>query len=185
MGRAHTRAGHLRKTDKLEAQGVTILQHLGSLPTVWIALGEIREARELPRIRMALSRTRTPLKNRVHSTLATPALAGGAGEYVLLLDAQGDFNAPKWCPQLIGPLPDETRRCVEQEVKLLDEVQEQSHRQEARLLERMQITPTIQLIQSDLAPAKILSIVIEPLVGSIDRLPSPHHLPATAALSHG
>jgi len=53
--------GHVHKTDKLDAQGLAILQHPGSLPTVWIAPGEIRDERELPRTRMALSKVRTML----------------------------------------------------------------------------------------------------------------------------
>ena len=159
--------GHVHKTDKLDAQGLAILQHLGSLPTVWIAPGEIRDERELPRTRMALSKVRTMLKNRMHSTLA---------KYALSLDTQSDIYAPKWRPQLlelICSLPDETRRCMRQELELLDQVQEQIHRLEARILERVQVTPTIQLIQSVPGPAKILAIVIDREVGSIDRFPSP------------
>lgn len=45
---AKQRMGHVHKADKLDAQGLAILRHLGSLPTVWIAPGEIRDARELP-----------------------------------------------------------------------------------------------------------------------------------------
>jgi len=43
--------GHVHKRDKLDAEGLAILQHLGSLPTVWIAPAEIRDERELPRTR--------------------------------------------------------------------------------------------------------------------------------------
>jgi len=168
--------GHVHKTDKLDAQGLAILQHLGSLPTVWIAPGEIRDERELPRTRMALSKVRTALKNRMHSTLA---------KYALSLGTQSDIYAPKWRPQLIElvrSLPDETRRCMEQELELLDQVQEQIHRLEARILERVQMTPTIQLIQSVPGPAEILSIVIDREVGSIDRFPSPHHFASYSGL---
>lgn len=168
--------GHVHKTDKLDAQGLAILQHLGSLPTVWIAPAEIRDERELPRTRMALSKVRTMLKNRMHSTLA---------KYALSLDTQSDIYAPKWRPQLmqlICSFPDETRRCMEQELELLDQVQEQIHRLEARIVERVQMTPTIQLIQSVPGPAKILSIVIEREVGSIDRFPSPHHFASYSGL---
>lgn len=168
--------GHVHKTDKLDAQGLAILQHLGSLPTVWIAPGEIRDERELPRTRMALSKMRTALKNRMHSTLA---------KYALSLDTQSDIYAPKWrsqLMQLICSFPDETRRCMEQELELLDQVQEQIHRLEARILERVQMTPTIQLIQSVPGPAKILSIVIERELGSIDRFPSPHHFASYSGL---
>jgi len=114
-------------------------------------------------------------KNRMHSTLATPALAGGAREYALSLDTLSDIYAPKWRPQLmqlmqlIRSLPDETQRCMEQELELLDQVQEQIHRLEARIVEQVRLTPTIQLIQSVPGPAKILSIVIDREVGAIDR----------------
>ena len=37
---------------------------------------------------------------------------------------------------------------MEQELELLDQVQEQIHRLEARIVERVQMTPTMQLIQS-------------------------------------
>jgi len=168
--------GHVHKTDKLDAEGLAILQHLGSLPTVWIAPRETRDERELPRTRMALSKVRTMLKNRMHSTLA---------KYALSLDTQSDIYAPKWRPQLLDLLqrfPPETERCMRQELELLDQVQEQILRLEARIVERVQMTPTIQLIQSLPGPAKILSIVIDREVGSIDRFPSPHHFASYSGL---
>ena len=121
----------------------------------------------------------------MHSTLATPALAGGAREYTLSLDTQSDIYAAKWRPQLVDllrRLPGETARCMEQELELLDQVQEQIHRLEVRILERVRTTPTIQLIQSVPGPAKILSIVIDREVGSIDRFPSPHHFASYCGL---
>jgi hypothetical protein len=71
--------GHVHKTDKLDAEGLAILQHLGSLPTVWIAPRETRDERELPLTRMALSKARTALENRMHSTLATPVQSAAEG----------------------------------------------------------------------------------------------------------
>jgi len=71
-------------------------------------------------------------KNRIHSTLATPALpsrtgvppgfaartvAGGAREYALSLDTDSDIFSAKWRPQLLQllqHLPAETHRCVAQ-----------------------------------------------------------------------
>ena len=41
---------------------------------MWIPPGELRDQRELPRVRMALVRQRTQLKNRLHATLAKYAL---------------------------------------------------------------------------------------------------------------
>ena len=124
---------------------------------------------------MAFSKMRTALKNRMHSTLATPALAGGAREYALSLDTLSDIYAPKWRPQLmqlmqlIRSLPDEAQRCMEQELELLDLIQAHIQRLETRILEQVRLTPTIQLTQSVPGPAEILSIVIERELGSIDR----------------
>ena len=112
---------------------------------------------------MAFSKMRTALKNRMHSTLA---------KYALSLDTLSDIYAPKWRPQLtqlLRSLPDETQRCMEQELELLDLVQAHIQRLETRILERVRVTRTIQLIQSVPGPAEILSIVIDREVGSIDR----------------
>ena len=62
--------GMINKTDKLDARGLNQLQRAGTLPTVWIPPGELRDQRDLPRTRMVLVRQRTQLKNRIHATLA-------------------------------------------------------------------------------------------------------------------
>jgi transposase len=116
------------------------------------------------------------LKNRMHSTLA---------KYALSLDTQSDIFTPKWRPQLmqlIRSLPPETRRCMEQELELLGLVQAHIDRLEFRILERVNITRSIQLIQSVPGPAKILSIVIDREVGSIDRFPSPKNFASYAGV---
>lgn len=66
--------GELNKTDTLDARGLNRLQRAGTLPTVWIPPGELRDERDLPRTRMVLVRQRTQLKNRIHATLAKYAL---------------------------------------------------------------------------------------------------------------
>ena len=59
-----------KKTDKLDAHGINRLQRVGTLPTVWIPDGALRDRRELFRTRMTLTRQRTSTKNRIHATLA-------------------------------------------------------------------------------------------------------------------
>ena len=66
--------GEINKTDKLDVRGLNQLQRTGTLPTVWIPPGKLRDQRDLPRTRMVLVRQRTQLKNRIHSTLAKYAL---------------------------------------------------------------------------------------------------------------
>jgi transposase len=141
--------GHVHKTDKLDAGGLATLLHMGTLPAVWIPPGDLRDERELPRTRMAFSKVRTMLKNRIHSTLA---------KYALSLDTQSDIFTPKWRPQLsalLQQLPPETRRCVEQELELLELLQAHIQRLEARILQRVEITRTIQWVMSIPGPAEI------------------------------
>jgi transposase len=161
---------HIHKTDKLDALGLATLEHLGSLPTVWIAPGEIRDARELPRTRMAFSKMRTALKNRMHSTLA---------KYALSLEGASDIYAPKWRPQLlklIDTLPQETARCMRQELEMLGQVQGHIKQLEVRIKERIKVTDSMQLVQSLPGIGSILAIVITLEVGSVDRFPSANNL---------
>ncbi len=48
--------GMLNKTDRLDARGLNRLQRAGTLPTVWIPPGALRDHRDLPRTRMVLVR---------------------------------------------------------------------------------------------------------------------------------
>ena len=48
--------GMINKTDKLDVHGLNRLQRNGTLPTVWIAPGPLRDLRELTRTRMVMSR---------------------------------------------------------------------------------------------------------------------------------
>jgi len=133
---------------------------------VWIAPGEVRDKRELPRTRMAFSKMRTALKNRMHSTLA---------KYALSLDTDSDIFAPKWRPLMMEKmksLPAETCRCMEQELELLDLVQAQINRLEERILERIALAESMQLVKTIPGVGKVLSIVIDCEVGDIDRFAS-------------
>jgi transposase len=134
--------GTFGKTDKLDAAGLATLEHLGSLPTVWIAPGEIRDERELPRTRMAFAKLRVAIKNRVHSTLA---------KYALSLEGASDLFAPKWKGRLLQPvrrLPEETQRCFQQELEVFDALKVQIDRLEERIREHTQLTPSMQLLKS-------------------------------------
>ena len=167
---------NIHKSDKLDAKGLATLEHLGSLPTVWIAPGDVRDARELPRTRMAFSKSRASLKNRMHSTLA---------KYALSLNTESDIFAPKWCPPLLklfDQLPDETHRCMLQELELLELVQQQIDQLEVRIKERISLTPSMQLVQTIPGVGTILSIVITLEIGSIDRFNNPKKLAGYSGL---
>jgi transposase len=172
--KAKVMMGNVNKTDKLDAQGLATLLHIGSLPTVWLPPHEIRDERELHRTRMAFSKMRTALKNRMHSTLA---------KFAQSLDTDSDIFAPKWRPELTKAcraLPPETQRCMHQHLVALDHVQGQIQELEMRIQQRVEITPNIQLLKTLPGVANILAIVIEHEMGSVDRFPSSAHFASYA-----
>jgi transposase len=175
--KAKVMMGNVNKTDKLDACGLATLLRNGTLPTVWIAPGEVRDERELPRTRMALCKIRVALKNRIHATMA---------KYNLSLETEegnSDIFAENCSVELdrvIKKLPAETQNCVMQELELLDELQKQIDFMEERIRERIPVTPTIQLLKSLLGVADILSIVIAFELGSIDRFSGAEQLASYA-----
>lgn len=161
--------GNVHKTDKLDAQGLATLLYLGKLPSVWIPPADIRDERELPRTRMTFAKHRTMVKNRIRSTL---------GKYALALETDSDIFTGKSRPnleRLLEQLPPETERCVRQQLQILDALTHHIQQLEARIVDRLEVTPTMQLVQSVPGPAKVLAIVIDREVGSVERFPSPHH----------
>jgi len=168
--------GNVNKTDKLDAKGLATLVHLGSLPTVWLPPGEIRDERELHRTRMALSKVRTALKNRIHATLAKYAL--NTSEYADVFVGRGRA----WLDRSLKALPPETGRCVDQELALLDSTMAQIAILEERILQRIQLTPHMQRLKTIPGVGSILAIVIAREIGTIDRFPSACHLAAYAGV---
>jgi transposase len=111
-------------------------------------------------------------KNRIHATLATPALAGGAREYGITTTEHSDIFAGAgraWLKTTLSRLPPETGRCVTQEIEALDGLQLQIAQLEERIRERIALTPSIQLLKSLPGVGDILGIVIDREIGSIDR----------------
>ena len=166
--KAKVMMGNVDKTDKLDAEGLGILLHNGTLPTVWLPPAEVRDERELPRTRMAFSRLRTLLKNRIHATLTKHAVSPP----VSLFSVKGRA----WLEDAHAELPPETQRCLIQELDLLDQVQHQIDVFESRIHQQIRATPSIQLLKTLPGVGDILGIVIDREIGSIRRFPSPDRL---------
>jgi len=162
--RAKVMMGHVDKSDKLDAHGLAKLERLGSLPTVWIPPGELRDQRELPRTRMALSQVRVGLKNRIHATLA---------KYNLKIDASDAFgkSGRQQMAQVMQRLPAETKRCVLEVLNVLDEVEAQLDRMEQRMLACLKEEAKLKLLISLPGVGRILAMVIDREVGEIERFP--------------
>jgi transposase len=168
--------GSINKTDKLDATGLATLVHLGSLPTVWLPPGEIRDERELHRTRMAFTKSRTALKNRIHATLAKYAL--NTSEHSDIFVGEGR----SWLEQIIEELPSETGCCLHQQLQALEAIQDQIAVLERRILSRIQLTQDMQRLKTLPGVGNILAIVIEREIGTVDRFPSSGHLAAYAGV---
>ncbi len=148
----------------------------GGKSSIWIPPAVLRDQRELPRTRMTFSQHRARVKNRIHSTLA---------KYALSLGTNSDIFTRKWRPELetaLRRLPEETARCMHQQLQLLDALQEHITQLEARIVEQIQSTPTMKLIQTIPGPARVLAIVIDRELGSIDRFASAKHFTSYCGL---
>jgi transposase len=73
-GKAKLTMGNINEIDKLDARGLAVLSLNGTLPAVWIPPRELRDQRELARMRIFLVHIRTVLKNRIHATFAKYAI---------------------------------------------------------------------------------------------------------------
>lgn len=176
-GKAKAMMGHVNKTDKLDADGLALLLYNGTLPTVWIPDGKLRDERELPRTRMAMSKYRTAVKNRVHATLS---------KHAIHLEEESDIFSKKGLialHQSLDGLPDETRQCVEDQLALLNDIQGHIDKMEKRIREKIEWTPTLRLIKSLPGVGDILAIVIEREIGDVTRFPSAEHLASYAGMT--
>jgi transposase len=169
-GKAKLMMGHVNKTDKLDSKGLAVLNRNGTLPTVWIPPGELRDQRELSRMRMALVGVRTKFKNRIHATLA---------KYAITLDDASDIFGKKGRQLLarsVTELPEETRRSVEGHLRLLDQVSEQILEVEEHIRQIVAATPAIRLLKTLPGVGDILAITIALEIGDVNRFPDGVHL---------
>jgi len=166
--------GQINKTDKLDAQGLATLARNGTLPVVWIPPGELRDQRELPRMRMVLVGIRTKLKNRIHATFA---------KYGITFDEVSDLFGGKGRRLLeksLDELPPETRHSVEEQLWLLDQVEQSISQAEKRIHQVIKEDHNMQLLRTLPGVGPILSIVIALEVGSVDRFPRAEKLSSYA-----
>jgi len=169
-GKAKLMMGNINKTDKLDAKGLAILSVNGTLPAVWIPPRELRDQRELVRLRISLVHIRTGLKNRIHATF---------GKYAITFEEVTDLfgvrgrNLIKERPV---ELPPETRNSVEEQLKLLDQVQRQIDSIEQRIRQIVKVTPEMQLLMSIPGVGAILAILIGLEIGNVARFSDGAHL---------
>jgi transposase len=114
---------------------------------------------------MALCAMRTSLKNRIHSMLAKYALSPEDGSELF------SKRGRAWLDSSLSRLPQETSRCLQQQLQLLDFLVLQITDLEDRIRSQIALTPTMQLLKSLPGVGDMLAIVIEREVGDIARFP--------------
>ena len=172
---AKRRMGLTNKTDKLDARGLAILLRNGTLPEVWIPPGELRDQRELLRLRIFLVRLRTRVKNRIHGTLARHNVQiPGADLFGVTPRKQLGERLPE--------LPVHSREAIEQELATLDFLEIQVAAAEERLEAIMKVSVEADLLQTLPCVGPILSMVMMLEIGAVHRFPTAAHLASYAGL---
>lgn len=166
--------GMINKTDKLDARGLNRLQRAGTLPTVWIPPGELRDQRDLPRTRMVLVRQRTQLKNRIHATLA---------KYALQCDEVSDLFGARGLALLrrhLEALPPHTAFATGQLLEQVESLDRQVRAFEQRMRAVFTPTPVIERLRTLPGVGFILAVVIALEVGDVTRFPDAERLASYA-----
>jgi transposase len=164
--------GEINKTDKLDAQGLNRLQRNGTLPTVWIPPGELRDQRDLPRTRMVLVRQRTQLKNRIHATLAKYALHD-----LEVTDLFG-VRGRALLRQRLALLPPHTAYATQQLLEQVEGLDRQVRGFEQRIQAVFKPTAAIQLLLTLPGVGLTLAVVIALEVGDVARFATAEKLAA-------
>jgi transposase len=155
--------GMINKTDRLDAHGLNRLQRTGTLPTVWIPPGTLRDLRDLPRTRMVLVRQRTQLKNRIHATLAKYAIPTPD-----VSDLFGRRGRALLDPRL-DDLPPHTAYVTRQLLDQLETLTDRIRLLEHRIAHAFTATSDLDLVMSLPGVGVILGVVIVLEVGDVTR----------------
>ena len=164
--------GCINKTDKLDAEGLNKLQRAGTLPTVWIPPGDIRDKRELPRVRMVFGNARTKLKNRIHSVLDKYGLQD---EFEDISDIFG-VKGTKRLKRVIQQLPENTYCTTVLLLEQLEQTEQKIKAIERRMKEQFEETAQIKLLKTMPGVGFILAVVILHEIGDIGRFGSAERL---------
>ena len=172
---AKRRMGLSKKTDKLDAKGLAILLRNGTLPEVWIPPSELRDQRELLRLRIFLVHLRTRVKNRIHGTLARHNVQIPGAD---LFGVEARLRLVTRLPEL----PIHCREAIEQELATLDFLEMQIGSAEERLEKIMEISVEADLLKTLPCVGKILGMVLMLEIGKVERFPTAAHLASYAGL---
>ena len=162
------------KGDRIDADRLAKFQLRGILPEAYLATPEVRMLRERVRYRMALSRLRTGVKNRIQAIL----------HRLGILHAFSDLFGKAGRRFLQGlDLPEASRDVLLGYLELLDRISTLVKQVEDWMASHLKANETVQLLATIPGIGLILAHVIYAEIGEIERFPSRRHLNSYAGLA--
>ncbi len=162
------------KGDRIDADRLGKLQIRGILPEAYLASPEVRMRRERMRYRMALSRLRTGVKNRIQAILHRLGILHPFSD----LFGKG---GRRFLQQL--ELPETSQEVLRGYLELLDCISTLIEQVEDWMENNLEVDETVQLLATIPGIGKILAHVIHAEIGEIERFPSRRHLNSYAGLA--
>jgi transposase len=163
------------KTDERDTRGLAMLLRNGTLPEVWIPPKELRDQREMFRLRMCLVEARSQVKNRIHGALMRYNVG------VRAEDIYGVGGRQELANQ-VTELPPWTRQSVWKQLETVDYLQMQIEDCEQLLETLLESNVERDLLRTLPGVGKILSAVMALEIGEIGRFASAQKLASYAGL---
>lgn len=153
------------KNDAVDAKTLAHLLRTDLLPESWIAPPAVREARRLVRMRTAMVRIRSRLKNQVHAIFADYGLH----------PAGSDVFAGSTLAELGRQLPVLSRQRLEANLRLIDDIDREVDRADAQIHKRFARDAGVRRLMAIPGIGIITAAIIVAEVGDITRFPSARH----------
>jgi transposase len=151
------------KTDKIDARVLAHLLRTDLLPEAYVATREARDVRSVLRQRMFLVRLRTMVKNRISGVLDRyPEL-----RETKPCDETFGVKGLEWIKQLV--LKDVDRRMIDEDTKLLEELDEHIEQSETLVNELASQDERVALLQTIPGLGKFFSVLIAYEIDDITR----------------
>jgi transposase len=162
------------KTDAVDARTLAQLLRADMLPEAYIASPPLRDLRDLLRHRVALTRIRSALKNRVGAILAKHGIER----------AHSDLFGPGGRRFLAGlALRDAPRRRLDSLVALVDDLTREIEATSFEIDARADADPYVDVLCQIRGVGRYIAMLIIAAVGDISRFPSARHLCSWAGLT--
>lgn len=162
------------KGDRMDADRLGKFQLRGILPEAYLAPPEVRLRRERLRYRMALSRLRAGVKNRIQAILHRLGIVHSFSD---LFGKAGRAFLQRL------ELPAASREVLQGYLELLDRIVALIAQLEQWMEKNLEANENVRLLETIPGIGLILAYVIDAEIGEIDRFPSRRHLNSYTGLA--